>query len=197
MAITAIPNPNYCFVNWTGPVTIPTSPISTVVLQQTQSVRANFAQTVTSAVSTSVLNPSANHDLLSVGLSARTNCASAANVPVQVFGDEDDQTATDSKGTVFSPDATNITLGALKLRAERVDSGDGRVYLIVVRATDAAGNNGFSCNSVVVPHDSSAAALASVNNQAMAARAYCQANGGAPPHGYFVIGDGPLIGPKK
>ena len=29
-----------------------------------------------------------------------------------------------------------------QLRAERVDSGDGRVYLIVVRATDAAANSG-------------------------------------------------------
>jgi hypothetical protein len=129
-------------------------------------------------------------------LAARANCGSAATFQVQVFGDEDDQTATDKKGTVFSPDATNLTLGTLNLRAERIDSGDGRVYLILVRGTDAAGNTRFNCNTVVVPHDSSASAMASVNNQAAAAKAYCQANG-APPPGYFVIGDGPVIGPKQ
>jgi hypothetical protein len=98
---------------------------------------------------------------------------------------------------VFSPDATNIVVGTLQLRAERADSGDGRVYLIVVRDTDSKGNTGFSCSSVVVPHDSSASALAAVNSQAATARAYCQAKNGAPPPGYFVIGDGPVIGPKQ
>jgi hypothetical protein len=42
---------------------------------------------------------------------------------VQVFGNENDQTPTDSQGTVFSPDANNIAPGTLRLRAERSDSG--------------------------------------------------------------------------
>jgi hypothetical protein len=39
--------------------------------------------------------------------------------------------------------------------------------------------------------------IASVNAQAAAARAFCQANGGAAPAGYFFVGDGPVIGPKQ
>jgi hypothetical protein len=33
--------------------------------------------------------------------------------------------------------------------------------------------------------------------QAAAAQAYCQGNNGAPPAGYFVVGDGPIVGPKQ
>jgi hypothetical protein len=36
-----------------------------------------------------------------------------------------------------------------------------------------------------------------VDAQAAAARAFCEANNGAAPPGYFVIGDGPIIGPKQ
>jgi len=194
--LAAIPKANYCFVNWTGPVTIPTSASTTVIVDQARNVTANFAQVVTSTVAKAVVN-SANHNLVNVGLAASGNCGAAATFQVRVFGDEDDQTATDNKGTVFSPDATNIAVGTLLLRAERVDSADGRVYLIVVRAADALGNAGFSCSTVVVPHDTSAVSLASVNSQAAAAQAYCQAHNGAPPPSYFVIGDGPVIGPKQ
>jgi len=40
-----------------------------------------------------------------------------------------------------------------------------------------------------VPHSNSAAALHSVESQAAAARAFCNANDGTPPAGYFVVGD--------
>ena len=36
-----------------------------------------------------------------------------------------------------------------------------------------------------------------VDAQAAAAKAFCEANNGAAPPGYFVIGDGPIIGPKQ
>lgn len=41
------------------------------------------------------------------------------------------------------------------------------------------------------------AAINSVNVQAAAASAYCESHGGMLPPGYFVIGDGPIIGPKQ
>jgi hypothetical protein len=67
----------------------------------------------------------------------------------------------------------------------------------VVRATDAAGNVGFDCCTVVVPRSQSAGNLAAVNAQAASARSFCEANNGAAPPGYVVSGDGPVIGPKQ
>jgi uncharacterized repeat protein (TIGR01451 family) len=140
-----------------------------------------------------------NHDLLNPGLAASTSksaCPFPINIAVQVLGNEDDQTPT-AKNEVYSPDAANIALGSLRLRAERVDSGNGRVYLIVVRATDTAGGAGFGTATVVVPKSASADSVASVLSQEAAAAAYTNANNGAMPPSYFVIGDGPVIGPKQ
>jgi hypothetical protein len=155
------------------------------------------APVVSSTVAVATLNKS-NHDLVDVGLAATAtdNCSGPVSLKVSVFGNEDDQTPTE-KGTVFSPDATKLAVGTLKLRAERLDSGNGRVYLIVVAAADPSGNVGFSGNTVVVPHDGSAASLAAVTSLAAQALTYCQAHNGAPPPGYFVIGDGPVIGSKQ
>jgi hypothetical protein len=44
---------------------------------------------------------------------------------------------------------------ALRLRAERAGTGNGRVYTIRVRYTDALGNESFEHVEVEVPHDSS------------------------------------------
>jgi hypothetical protein len=122
-------------------------------------------------------------------------CSVPTSFPVQVFGDEDDEAP--AGNVVFSPDARNIAVSTLRVRAERVDSGDGRVYLIVVSAADPSGNTGFNCKTVVVPRTTSAASKAAANAQAAAALSYCQANNGALPPGYVVIGDGPVIGNKQ
>jgi hypothetical protein len=78
-----------------------------------------------------------------------------------------------------------------------VESGDGRVYLIVVKATDSSGQVGFSVHTVVVPASPSQADINAVNSQAAAARTFALANSGSPPPGYYVIGDGQVIGPKQ
>ena len=152
------------------------------------------ACTVSSSVATSTLWP-ANHNLINVGLSASTNGVCPAINSVTVFSDEDDLQA----GTVGdqSPDAKNIGLGTLRLRAERQDSGDGRVYLIVTRASDGTGNGNFSCNTVTVSKTQNTGDKNSVAAQAAAAQTFCTNNGGTPPAGYFVVGDGPVIGPKQ
>jgi uncharacterized repeat protein (TIGR01451 family) len=157
----------------------------------------NPAPVVTASVTTSQL-PQNSHDLINVGLAALAsdgNCPAGA-LTVQVYGDEDDQTPT-ANNEVFSPDAKNIGIGTLRLRGERVNSGDGRVYLVVVRSTDGAGSSGFATVTVVVPKSSSAANVNSVNAQAAAAKAFADANNGAAPAGYFAIGDGPIIGNKQ
>jgi hypothetical protein len=143
-----------------------------------------------------------NHTMTNVGLAVAKSdiCTTSPTVTVRVFGNEDDQTPTDNQGTVFSPDANNIAPGTLRLRAERSDSGPGRVYLIVVKAIDGAGNFSLSASTVVVPKSTSAASTSAVNTLAAAARAFAlnptNKNNPQPP-GYFVIGDGPLIGSKQ
>ena len=157
----------------------------TVTINDTQ------APSVTCSVSTSTLWPP-DHLLINVGLSlsAADNCP-GVTTSVAVFGDENDEEATGDGN--YSPDAKDIAAGTLRLRAERKGNGDGRVYLIIVTATDASGNVSRCCRTVTVALSQSKASLASVAAQAAAARLYCEQNGTAPP-GYFVIGDGPIIG---
>jgi hypothetical protein len=150
---------------------------------------------VSCSVSLPVMNQT-NHDLVNVGLvsTATDQCEGDLPVTVNVFGDEDDQ---ENTGFPDSPDAKDIATGTLQLRAERRGNGDGRVYLIVTRATDSSNNSAFDCCTVAVPHSSSAADQTDATRQATAAQSYCLAHNGMPPPGYFVIGDGPEVGPKQ
>jgi len=153
----------------------------------------NPAVTVSASVTMSQL-PQNSHDLINVGLAALA-LGGTANCPpgpltVQVFGDEDDQTPTNN--AVFSPDAKDIAVGTLRLRGERVDSGNGRVYLIVVRS-----GSSFATVTVVVPKSNSPANVNAVNAEAAAAKSFADTHNGSAPAGYFVIGDGPTIGNKQ
>lgn len=154
----------------------------------------NQAPTVGCAVGTGSLWPS-NHNLINVGLTATAsdNCP-GVTTSVQVFSDEDDEAPTGDGN--HSPDAKDIATGTLRLRAERDGGADGRVYLIVVTATDSSGNTSRCCQTVTVPKSQSKADKQSVANQAAAAAAYCAANG-VPPPGFVVVGDGPVVGPKQ
>jgi len=154
----------------------------------TVSITVNDTQGPSISVSTTktMLWP-ANHDLIDIGLtySATDNgCTGTATTSVAVFSSEDDVTQADGDQ---SPDAK----GMLLLRAERDARNNGRVYLIRVTSTDASNNTTQKCAAVTVPHSMSAADVAAVNNQAAAAVAACTASG------MFVVGDGPVIGPKQ
>jgi VCBS repeat-containing protein len=154
----------------------------------TVSITVNDTQgpAISVSTSTTMIWPP-NHDLVNVGLafSATDNgCSGAATTSVAIFSDEDDVTSADGDE---SPDAK----GMLFLRAERDARSDGRVYLIRVTSTDASSNTSHKCAAVVVPHSLSAADVASVNAQAASAVSQCTANG------FFVVGDGPVIGPKQ
>ena len=116
-----------------------------------------------------------NHFLVDVGLEATGT--------VTVYSDEDDVWPASAQ---FSPDAKQNN-GNLRLRSERGGPDDGRVYLIIA---------GDCALTVVVPHDFSAASVASVLAQAEAALAYWETNG-VPPPSFFLVGDGPVIGPKQ
>jgi len=156
----------------------------------------NPVPVVTASTAVGLL-PQDNHDLVSVGLSAVATdgaCPAPTTFSVQVFSNEDDENPT---GAVFSPDAADIAVQTLRLREERVAQGDGRVYLIVVKATDTAGGTGFATMTVVVPKSSSSDNIDAVNEQAAMAKAYTDSHGGAPPAGYVLVGDGPVIGSKQ
>jgi uncharacterized repeat protein (TIGR01451 family) len=199
-------------VNCSTPDATSISNTATVIDQTPpDSNHANDSQTVSFTVSnpppvvtaTVALGqlPQNNHGLRNVGLAATATdggCPAPTTLAVQVFSDEDDLMPTNSGGTSqFSPDAKDIAVGTLRLRQERVASSDGRVYLIVVKATDTAGGTGFSTATIVVPKSSSPTDVASVNAQAAAAKAFADSNQGTAPPGYFVIGDGPIIGSKQ
>jgi VCBS repeat-containing protein len=131
---------------------------------------------ITASLAKSLLWPP-DHVLIDVGLTySATDNSSTPVTTVAVFSDEDDVT---SAGGDRSPDA----VGALQLRAERDARLDGRVYLIVITSTDAASNTSRKCLTAVVPKSMSAADVASVNAQALAAQTQCT---GA---GMFVVGD--------
>jgi hypothetical protein len=205
-------------------VRVPLAAFSGVFLQDVRSIRLDFDQeaegalllgdlmladaaadqppSVTCSVATEQLMPT-QHRLLPVGLDiqASDDLDPGVTVDTRVFGDEDD-VEPGSTGD-FSPDARDIAEGTLRLRAERRNNGDGRVYLVLVSGEDSTGHVGYGCCTVVVPHNQSAESIASAEAQAAAAEARCTefaafATGlGGLPAPYFAVGDGPVIGPKQ
>ena len=138
-----------------------------------------------------------DHALVNVGLAggATSDNCSGSVTSVRVFANEDDET--DTGDGVYSPDAANVAIGTLRVRAERLDSGSGRVYLIVATVTDASNNSAFRVANVVVPKSQSTKDMKTVNNLAAAAVDYALSHNGSPPAGYFLVGDGRVIGPKQ
>lgn len=157
--------------------------------------RVDQAPEISCTVSKSSLWPP-NSSLVNVGLqiTATDDTDPAPVVKVSVFSDETDVDS--ANGGVASPDAVAWAAGTLQLRAERQGSGDGRVYLILLTATDSAGNTGYSCCTVTVPHSRSAKANASVAAQAAAAEAECAGAGGAPAK-YFLLTPVPIAAARR
>lgn len=134
------------------------------------------------------------HDLIeAVTLWVSDRCDAEPIVVISVTQDEpvEDQTGDGN----FSPDAKFVydpdgKVIGLRLRAERKGNGDGRVYLIIVIATDATGNVAKKCCAVTVPKSQSEKDLDAVAAQAAAAVA-----AGVPlPYDSTA---GPEIGPKQ
>lgn len=150
-------------------------------------IRDTQPPAITASLATTMLWPP-DHDLIDVGFtaSATDNGGGAVTLSYAVYSDEDDVTPANGE---MSPDAKNVAPSSLRLRAERNATADGRVYLVVVTATDASSNSSRKCLTAVVPKNLSNGAIASVNAQAAAASAACSAT--------FVVGDGPVIGPKQ
>jgi hypothetical protein len=162
-----------------------------------QNVTVQSAQQahVTVSIDKTMLWPP-NHDLINVGLGVMVNdpCNPNASATVAVYSNEDDTVVDD--GETHSPDARNVAASTLRLRSERTGSGTARVYLIVVRAVGSTGTTGLASATVVVPHSRSGAAMQAATNLAAAAQASLMTTGNAPG-GYYLVGDGAVIGPKQ
>jgi CSLREA domain-containing protein len=167
-----------------------TSNLATVTIK----INDTQAPTVNCAEAIALLWPP-NSDLINIGLTitATDNDGLPPTLQMDVFSDEDDE----DQVAEMSPDAKDIAPVTLRLRAERRTDGDGRVYIIRIKATDSSNNTAYSYCTVVVPKSLSKADINSVNAQAAAAVAAFIANSNNPPAGYFVVGDGPVVGPKQ
>src|SRR5262249_5262050 len=103
---------------------------------------------------------------------------------IRVYSDEDDLDFL----PIYTPDACDIGIGSLKLRAECNPLRDGRVYIIIVSVTDHAGHTGYGVKAVVVPLSTRARDVDWANAQAAAALQYF-AQHHCPPANYYCIGD--------
>lgn len=103
------------------------------------------------AASPAVLWP-ANHRLVPVTLSPSLagTCGTATFEIISVTSNEPTNALGDGE---TAPDWVVGAGLTLKLRAERSGAGPGRVYTVVVRGTDEAGNSATKTVTVSVPHD--------------------------------------------
>jgi hypothetical protein len=164
------------------------------VTTRTVIVRDTKAPLFFSFVTTHLLWPP-NHNLVNVGLKIKVQdaCDPDPTITMKVYSDEDDVDA--QTGDDHSPDAADIGVGTLRLRAERSDKKHGRVYLIVLKATDESGNSSYAYSAVVVPKAQNLASIALVTAQAVAARLSAHPDGSRFTP--YLVGDGPVIGPKQ
>jgi len=115
----------------------------------TVTVNDNQAPTVNNlSVSPTSLWP-ANHKFSDVILnySATDNCG-IASIQVTVSSNEPIQS---NEPEDQSPDWQIIDNNHIKLRAERLESGNGRIYTITIKATDLNSNQASSSATVTVP----------------------------------------------
>jgi hypothetical protein len=147
-----------------------------IITSLTKVETANSPPEVACSLAVSTLLP-ANNEFVDVGLTYDVSDDGAAMpaVEVLVYSNESGQ------------DDAQLGAEGLELRSKRRGNGSGRVYLIVVLATDAEGATGFDCCTVVVPHDASPAAECTVAAAADLAELVCHESG-APPEGYALIG---------
>ncbi len=155
------------------------------------------APVITASVTNSCLW-SPNHDLNNVGfsLAVTDNCTPAAAifVDVKVTSDERPEIQTQGDGN-FSPDAVVTGTGvnrAVRLRAERMGGGDGRVYLIHITATDQYNNTSFRVLRVGVPNNQNPGPPAcGLDSRPVS-------GGNAPDGGFFAESPpAPVIGKKQ
>ena len=87
---------------------------------------------------------------VTIGAQATDNCGA---VTCEIIGVASSESANGTGDGNTSPDWVITGALTVNLRAERSGPGDGRVYAITARCTDAFGNSATNTISVTVPHD--------------------------------------------
>ena len=96
---------------------------------------------------------SPNHKMRSVTLEVDVSDTCDANPTCSIVGVTSNEPVNGKGDGNTSPDWEITGDLTVDLRAERSGNGDGRVYTITVRCTDASGNFTTSFVTVTVPHD--------------------------------------------
>jgi hypothetical protein len=104
---------------------------------------------------------------------------------IAVFSNEGNGPLPFTPDGIFGPKPPP-TPSTLLLRAERAVTGTGRVYLVLVSATDLNLNTAFGCGAVIVPLQMTVSSVTALMLQAATAAAAC-ATAGAPPPGYANV----------
>jgi len=93
-----------------------------------------------------------NGRLVPVTLSVNVTDNCGGSITAQIVSVTSSEPVTGGSDTT-SPDYIITDSLSVALRAERLESGPGRVYTISVKCTDASGNASTKSVTVTVPHD--------------------------------------------
>ena len=169
---------------------------NTANCNQTITVNDVEPPVITASVAESCIWPP-NHNLVDVGLSIAVsdNCTPAAQITVGVRVTSDERPEADEGDGQFSPDVVITGTGVnrvVRVRAERVGGGDGRVYLITITAIDQHNNASQKVLRVDVPRNQSKkSGVCAVDSRPVA-------GADSPDGGFFVTSPpAPVIGPKQ
>jgi hypothetical protein len=147
----------------------------------TVTVRDTRPPTITCSLGRQVIwSPSSGMIDVLFAASATDAGTARPTVTIAIYSDEPVGTG------VYSPDAT-LSGGTLRLRAERNSTSNGRTYVIVITARDAAGNEARSGCYAVVPITMTSAWISTAKAEATAAVSWCSSHGGAAPFGWHTV----------
>jgi hypothetical protein len=129
-----------------------------------------------------------NHQLVNVGLELLELSDDQDPAPTTEIFVYSDEAVNDTGDGNTEEDAVDVDFDTLQLRAERSGNGDGRVYLIVIVATDASENETVACHTVVVPKSLSRKDRDAVEDQAALAELLCDDDDALTTIGFSLIG---------
>jgi hypothetical protein len=146
-SITLTQSPAGPYQKGTTPVTLTVTDSKGASSQCTGTV--TVVDTTAPTITAASVNPSAlwppNHKMVAVTVNynATDNCGQPACQISSVVSNE----------PIISADYSIVNAHQVQLRAERLGSGNGRIYTIAITCTDASGNSSNQAVTVTVPHD--------------------------------------------